>query len=89
MAEDAVSTILAHTLSLCKAGLVLVRDGTAGCSRAVSTTLLVAIFLDIFRRWRAVCEVAILAFVAIAIKVQEFAGNLASDVVARRGGLAR
>ena len=76
-------------MSLCKAGLVLVRDGTAGCSRAVSTTLLVAIFLDLFRRWRAVCEVAILAFVAIAIKVEKFAENLASDVVARGGGLAR
>ena len=89
MAEDTVSTILAHTLSVCEAGLILVRNGTRG-TRVASACLLEAVFLDLVRSGRAMRVLAVFAKLAVAEKVEELAGNFKSDdVIALGGGTAR
>ena len=64
MAIIAVSTVLAHPLLMCEAGLILVWNGARG-TRATPALLVEAICLDLLRRWRAVCVLAILAKFAV------------------------
>ena len=89
MAEDAVGSVLAHTLSVCEAGLILVRNGTRG-TRVASACLLEAIFLDLVRNGRAMRVLAVLAKLAVAEKVKELAGDFeGDDVIALGGGTSR
>ena len=89
MAEDTVGSVLAHALSMCEAGLILVRNGTRG-TRVASACLLEAIFLDLVRSGRAMCVLAVFAKFAVAEKGKELAGDFkGDDVIALGGGTSR
>ena len=74
MAINVVSTVLAHPLLMCEAGLILVWNGARG-TRATPAILVEAICLDLLRRWRAVCVLAILAKFVVVEQIKEFAGD--------------